>query len=173
MTDLHNPAAKPGIIQMFKMKNFLKQKLGITRDDVEGEIDPKKIAEAQQHIVNFGVLAEDKIQEFISLVIHDWEKMRDMPQGEERSRLAQAVYINAHEVHDLSGMCGHFLCADFAARLRDYIGQTDLSLKAQRVISQALVDAIQVCYSKEIKDSEDPRAAELKSMVHKAVEKYG
>ncbi len=173
MTRLENPAAKPGIIQVIRVTNFLKRKLGITFEDAEGEIPPDKVAEAEKCIKDCAGHAAEKMGEFIELVIQDWNKMRDMDLGDERTRIAQNIYINAHEIHDLAGLCGHDLCAYFGERLRDYIGQTDLSVNAQRVISQALVDAIQVVHMKEIKEIDDPSATELKAMVQKAIDKYG
>ena len=173
MTDFENPSAKPGTIQVIRIRNYLKQKLGIAYDKTEGEIAPQKIAEADKCIHDFAQLAAEKMDEFIALVVHDWDKMKDLDFGEERSKIAQNVFINAHEVHDLAGLCGHDLGAHFAEQLRDYICQSDLSLKAQRVISQALVDALQTVNAQEIKAIDDPRAAELKAMVQKAIDKYG
>ncbi len=173
MTELENPSARPGMIQMIRIQNFLKRKLGIKHDEIEGQIAPERIERAEKCIENCADLAASKMHEFIELVTQDWDAMKDLDLGEERTRISQDVFINAHEVHDLSGLCGHDLCAHFAEQLRDYIGKSDLSLKAQRVISQALVDAIQVTHTQDIKEIDDPRAAELKAMVQKAIDQYG
>ena len=69
-------------------------------------------------------------------------------------------------------MCGYGLIAYFAESLRDYIARTDLNLKAQVVIIQAHLDAMQMCHRKGFRTDAGPEAEELKKMVKMAIDKY-
>jgi uncharacterized protein YjaZ len=101
-----------------------------------------------------------------------WAEMRDMQDNEKRDELSKQIFTVSHEIKDIGSMCGYELIAYFAESLRDYISLAEPSLKAQRVIVQAHIDAMNVTHKRGIKSDGGPIADELKGMVRVAIEKY-
>lgn len=161
-------------VTLFKIKNSLKGKLGMEprRGDEPGHIDPEAIAEADKIIEKLCEECPSTIAAHLEDIQKFWVEMRDMPLSPEREDLAQKIFITSHEIKDLGSLCGYMLAAYFAESLRDFIGQTEMKLEAQRVIIQAHVDALQVVIKHGLNDEDDAAANELKTMVKIAVDKY-
>lgn len=169
------PKKKPGIeVEIFKIANSLKNKLVKRPADMaqEGHIDPSAIEEADRLIEALCKECPRSVGGFLDDLSAKWSKMKAMKQGEERNALSQEVFTLAHEIKDISSMCGYALIAYFAESLRDYVSQTQLSLDAQRVIIQAHIDAITVAHKKGLKDDGGASAEELKKVVKIAIDKY-
>ncbi len=162
-------------VELFKLKNRLKDKLGMQhsgRDDGPGHIDPEAIAEADRMIEKLCEECPATIAAHLEDMQGLWNEMKDMPRSTERDELSQKIFTISHEIKDLGSMCGYTLAAYFAESLRDFIGQTEMKLEAQRVIIQAHVDALHVVIKQDMKDADDSAANELKTMVKIAVDKY-
>lgn len=160
-------------VEMYKIANRLKERMGIRFKGVEqGFLDPETIAEADKLIATLCETCPQANTEHLQTLGELWDKMRDMPQSEERTELAQKIFTTAHEIKDLASMCGYELTAYFAESLRDYIARTDLNLKAQVVIIQAHLDALNVVNRQGVKNNAGPEAEQLKKMVKMAIEKY-
>lgn len=160
-------------VEMFKLANRLKSKLGmrIPGDD-PGFLDPKAIAEADKLIAALCAAGPETIAAQLEKLSSLWLAMREMPESPERAKISQQIFTVAHEIKDIGSMCGYELIAYFAESLRDYIGETKLSIEAQRVIIQAHMDAIQLINRRGITSDEIPEAEELKKMVRIAIAKY-
>lgn len=172
-TDADKSGAGGVKVELFKIANRLKQKLGIREEtDQPGHIDPDAIAEADKLIETLCEECPQAIAGYLEQLTEAWRKMRDMPQSPERNDVSQEILTLAHEIKDIGAMCGFVLAAHFAESLRDYIAQTELNLEAQRVIIQAHVDAMNVVNKQEIKEDAGPAAEELKAMVKVAIDKY-
>lgn len=170
-TPTNKGAAK---IEMFELVNRLKKKLGMqgARESDEGFIDPAAIEETDRMIEKMCEECPDTMAVHLEEIIKIWAEMKDMPRCPQRDELGQEVFTLAHEIKDLGAMCGHDLAAYFAESLRDYIIRTELKLEAQRVITQAHIDALQVVIKKGLKDEEGAAAAELKEMVKIAIDRF-
>lgn len=163
----------PGV-EKFELKNRLKDKLEIDHrsKNVEGQIDPAAVEEADQLIADMCANSHDNLTEQLTLLKEYWDEMKDMPDSGERDGVAQHVFTVAHEIKDIGAMCGYQLAAYFGESLRDFIGQTDLKLEAQRVIIQAHVDVLNIAIKKDIREDDSPAAEELKRMLKLAIDQY-
>ena len=89
-----------------------------------------------------------------------------------RQEKSEEIFTLSHEIKDIASLCGYALTAHFAESLRDYIAETALNLKNQKVIIQAHIDALTIVHKQNIKEDGGPAAEELKKMVKIAIEKY-
>lgn len=174
-----DPPLKRIRIEIYKLTNFLKTKMRenyssgtSSQNDVEGIIDPFKIAECDQLIAQSCENCLDSIGERLAQIIQKWGAMKDMPQSPERETIAQEIFTLAHDIKDISSMCGYSLCAYFAESLRDYIAEVSLNLSGQRVIIQAHIDAMNIVHKNNLKEDGGRAAEELKRMVKIAIDKY-
>ena len=159
-------------VRVYKLANRLRRKLGQESKNTEGQIDEAAIAEADKLIEVLCAQCPATIAGHLENINIHWAKMRDMPESPERDELAQGIFTLAHEIKDVASMCSYMLVSYFAESLRDYISKTELNVKAQRVIVQAHIDAMQTCHRQGLKDDGGPLADELKSLVKLAVDKY-
>lgn len=167
-------SGSPGItVEIFKLANRLKDKLGIQAKNMPpGHIASEAVEEADKLIAALCIECPETIAAHLKTLTVLWEEMRDMNESQERKELAQEIFTLAHEIKDVGSMCHYGLLAYFAESLRDYIGQTDINMEAQRVIIQAHVDAMMLVHKKNIKDDGGLQAEELKKMVKIAIGKY-
>ena len=167
---------KPGSgikVEIFKLANHLKARMGIRFEKQDtGFLDPEAIAEADKAIAVMCETSHETITKLLEDLNAQWLAMRDMPESTARIEIAQNVFTLAHEIKDIGSMCGYDLAAHFAESLRDYIVKTELSIRAQIVICQAHIDAIQAVIHKDLRREAGPEAEELKKMVKIAIEKY-
>lgn len=160
---------------IYKLANRLKHKLGIRLNtENPGYIDPEALEKGDTLIEKLCAECPQTIAAHLENLVSKWEEMRTMPESGEREAVAQDIFTLAHEIKDIGSMCGYTLSAFFAESLRDYIAKTELSLRAQQVIIQAHVDALQFVYRQGFKTEEEagPAAEELKKMVKVAIDKY-
>ena len=161
-------------IQVIVVKSSIKQRaIGIHgHESDEGFIPPELIEEAEQEVqklcVNCATVMESNLAKLNDL----WSKMRDLPASDERTQISNDIFFLAHEMKDVSAMCGYPLISYFSESLRDYINKAELSMKAQKVIVQAHLDAIMVVHHKGYKTDAGAATEELKTMVKKAIEQY-
>ncbi len=161
-------------VEIFKIANRLKQKLGIRPSgfSADGHIDASAIEEADRLIEVLCQECPSSIGGFLHDLSDKWSKMKTMDDGPERQEIGREVFTISHEIKDISAMCGYDLIAHFAESLRDYVDQTELSLDAQRIIIQAHIDAITVAHKQSLKESGGDMAEELKKLVKIAIDKY-
>ncbi|MEM6780970.1 MAG: hypothetical protein AAF569_03815 [Pseudomonadota bacterium] len=161
-------------IQLIELPNRLLDKMGLVKkDDLNvGQVDPKGIAEAERMVENLKKECPAAISGYLEELTKAWEDMRDLPDNDERAELSERIFTLAHEIKDLAVLSDAHLTAYFSESLRDYIGETELNLEAQRVIIQAHVDAMTVVNKQQLKDAEGEMAEELKGMVKIAIDKY-
>lgn len=161
-------------VEKFELKNRLKEKLDMDHrgKHVEGQIAPDAVEEADRLIADMCANSHENLSEQLALLKEHWDEMKDMPDSGERDGVAQQVFTVAHEIKDIGAMCGYQLAAYFGESLRDFIGQTDLKLEAQRVIIQAHVDVLNIAIKKDIREDDSPAAEELKRMLKLAIDQY-
>lgn len=160
-------------IYIFEGDNPLRGKLGLLpSDQMEGQIDPEAIKQADALIQELCQDCSDKIGKHLEEMEELWAEMKEMGDTPKRKKLSEQIFVHAHEIKNWGAMCDYPLSAFFAESLRDYIHDTELSLEAQRVIIQAHVDALHVVNKQGLRDEEEPLALELKEQVQIAVEKY-
>ena len=159
-------------VKVYNLANRLRRKLGQDAKGPEGQIAAAAIAEADKLIEALCQQCPTTIAGHLESLGAFWLAMRDMPQGPERDELAKKIFTVAHEIKDVSSMCNYTLISYFAESLRDYIDRTELNVKAQRVIVQAHIDAMQTSHRQGLKDDGGPLADELKALVKIAVDKY-
>lgn len=160
-------------VEIFKIANRLKEKLGLqAKNTPPGHIDSDAIKEADKLIKALCSECPETIAAHLKTLNGLWDEMRDMPDSQERKESGQEIFTLSHEIKDVGSMCGYTLLAYFAESLRDYIGQTELNMDAQRVIIQAHMDAMTLVHKQDIKDDAGAQAEELKKMVKIAIEKY-
>ncbi|MBI1301245.1 MAG: hypothetical protein GC137_06250 [Alphaproteobacteria bacterium] len=165
---------KPNTVQIFKpVHNILKSKLGIRRPSEEpGHIAEEKVAKAEALIQEMCANCHDTLSEQISILIRLWVEIQKMPENDARAEKTQEIFTIAHEIKDISSLCGYGLAAHFGESLRDYISKTSMNLNNQRIIIQAHVDALNTVHKNNLRDDGGPIAEELKKKVKIAIEKY-
>ncbi len=161
-------------VEIIALSNTLKRKMGLKPDDTsEGFIDPEAVKGADDLVKTLCEECHSAIAGVFANLNEKWHVMRDMPKDSpDRPAISEEVFILSHEIKDIGSMCGYNLIAHFAESLRDYIDETELNLKAQRVIIQAHIDAIQLAHKQDLKDDDGPAATELKKIVKLAIEQY-
>ncbi len=160
-------------VEIYKLANHLKGLMGMRfQNQAEGFLAPEAIEAADKLIAALSADCPRMIAEHLEKLAGLWKKMKEMPSSPERTDLSEQIFTLAHEIKDMGAMCGYTLIAYFAESLRDYIGRTDLNLKAQVVIIQAHVDAMQIVHRQGYKEEAGPEAEELKKMVKVAIDKY-
>jgi hypothetical protein len=166
-------AAKTPRVEMYKLANRLKAKLGFgPKDDKAGYLAPEAIAEAEALIKSLCENSQETISKCLVDLEETWNKMQTMEAGTDRAAVSHQVFTLAHEIKDIGSMCGYKLVAYFAESLRDYIEQTQLNLKAQKIIIQAHIDAMKTAHHKNLREDGGPAADELKAIVKIAIDKY-
>ena len=160
-------------IEIYKLVNRLKPRMGVRFEKQEsGFLDDSIIAEADKLIAEVCETSPQVIEQHLGNLTALWMEIREKPVSPERNEASQKIFTLAHEIKDIGAMCGYELLAYFAESLRDYIGRTDLNLKAQIVITQAHIDAMQTVHRLGVRKDAGPQAEELKKMVKMAIEKY-
>ena len=171
MTDEKNEDVKINVYS--HQQNPLKNKLGIripTNED--GHLAPDDIQEADKLIAKMCVGCEDTIAQQLKHISTIWDDMQKAENADLRNEKSKEIFTCAHEIKDIGALCGYTLAAHFAESLRDYISETALNLKNQRIIIQAHVDAMNAVHKGKLKEDGGPIADELKKMVKIAIEKY-
>jgi hypothetical protein len=160
-------------VEIYKLANRLKERLGSRyKDQEEGFIAPEAIEEADKLISNLCVNCPKTISGHLDTLGQLWDRMRALPQSDERAALSGEIFTLAHEIKDVGAMCGYDLLSYFAESLRDYIGRTELNIEAQMIIIQTHIDTMQMVHRRGIKKDESTEAEELKRLVRHAIEKY-
>lgn len=161
-------------IKVYKQqRNKLKDKLGLRSPNEEpGEIEDKAIEEADKLISDLCSGCLDTVNNNLVALMTIWKEMQVCESQEARDNKALQIFTLAHEIKDVSSLCGYKLAAFFAESLRDYIAETAYDLKNQKVIIQAHIDALKVVIAKDIKADAGDAAEELKKMVKVAISKY-
>lgn len=163
------------IVEIYKMRNSLKDKLGalrIHKNEDEGHLAEEQIDEANALIADLCANCINDIGANLDKLNAAWKEMQDLPNGDAREEKSQEIFTHAHEIKDIASLCGYTLAAHFAESLRDYIAETALNLKNQRIIIQAHIDALSVVHKGDLKEDGGPAAEELKKMVKVAIQKY-
>lgn len=172
MTDEPNNE-NPAINVYNHRQNPLKNKLGIrvpTNED--GHLAPEDIKEADKLIAKMCLGCEDNIAQQLEKIADLWTDMQKAENTDIRNEKAQEIFTCTHEIKDIAALCGYTLAAHFAESLRDYISETALNLKNQRIIIQAHIDAMNAVHKGKLKEDGGPIADELKKMVKIAINKY-
>lgn len=161
------------MVQVYKLTNHLKARMGARFKEQEtGFLPPEAIAEADNAIAQLCETSHETMTNLLAGLAAAWEGMRVMEASVEREAMAQRIFTLAHEVKDVGAMCGYDLASYFAESLRDYIGKAEMNIKAQVIIIQAHMDALQIVIGQNIKTDAGPKAEELKRMVKVAIDKY-
>lgn len=161
-------------VEIYRLANRLKRRMGAQYEKQEqaGFLAPEAIAEADKLIAALCETSNDTMNALLAQLAAEWDRMRQLDPSLERDAAAQKIFTTAHEIKDIGEMCGYELAAHFAESLRDFIAMTELSIKAQIIIIQAHIDALQIVIRQDIKTDAGPKAEELKRMVKMAVDKY-
>jgi len=161
-------------VELFKLPNRLREKLALDQrsEHVQGQIDPAAIEEADAIIAELCANCQETFEAHLATLKGLWDEMKDMPDSGARDELSQQVFTTAHEIKDLGAMCGYPLAAYFGESLRDFVGQTDLKLAAQRVIIQAHVDVLKIAITQGLREDDSPQAQELQKMLKIAIDQY-
>lgn len=159
-------------VRVYHRVNRLRIKTAGKAEGPPGQVDPERIRKADEFIGKLCADCRTLLSTPLTRLSTRWEVMRALPEGEERRKIAEELFLLAHEIKDVGGMCGYALLAHFAESLRDYVVETDLALEARRVIVQAHVDALQAVFRTDLKEDSVPEAEALKVAVRQAIEKY-
>lgn len=161
-------------VEIYKLTNRLKGLMGarFQNQKEEGFLAPESIEAADKIIQEMCADCPERIAAHLEKLSTLWGQMKAMEGSPKREEISEQIFTLSHEIKDMGAMCGFALIAYFAESLRDYIGRTDLNLKAQVVIIQAHVDAMQIVHRQGYKAEAGPEAEELKKMVRVAIDKY-
>ncbi len=161
-----------GKIEIINVQNSLKKRaVGIHRKESDqGFIDPELIEAAEKEITKSCSTCQDIIYKNYQELIIVWKGLRASQTSMTKKEAFEKLFLIAHEIKDISSICGYDLIAYFAESLRDFINKTDLTDKAQTIIIQAHIDAIQALQDLNIKTDDGGKTNELKNMVQKAID---
>ena len=160
-------------VEILHRINHLKRKAGgDPHNDKEGRISENAIKEADRQIERFCGNCPKVVRESLDTLITCWQELKAVENTEKKKSLAQDIFTKAHQIKDVGSMCGYLLISDFGESLRDYILETKLDQNAHEKIIQAHIDVMMIAYRDNIKDDGGPVAAELRSLLQKAIEKY-
>ena len=168
------PETQEGVVHVLTPKyNLLKNKAGnrINMKD-NGFIEDNKIQAAEDLITDLCEGSREKLEEQIGLLSELWKAIQEMPDNAARKEKTNDIFTIAHEIKDIAALCGYDLIAHFSESLRDYIAETTINLKNQRIIIQAHINALSTVLKHDIADEAHPVAEELKKKVKIAIEKY-
>ncbi len=168
------PEKSDGTVEIFTPKyNLLRNKAGARINTNEpGFIDDEKVEAADELINKLCVNSKEKLEEQIGILAKFWKNIQEMPDNTQRTEKTKEIFTIAHEIKDISSLCGYHLIAHFSESLRDYIAETSVNLKNQRIIVQAHIDALSTVIKVGTSDKTDVFAEELKEKVKIAIEKY-
>ena len=153
--------------------NLLKNKAGLRNNmKLSGFIDDKKIAAADEVIAKACMTCEQELKKQIGTLTELWDCIQKLPESDERKDKSQEIFTIAHEIKDISSLCGHSLISHFAESLRDYVGEVAMNMKNQHIIIQAHINALSTVLKTGVSDETDPIAQELKEKVKIAIEQY-
>jgi AraC-like DNA-binding protein len=158
-------------IKLFNITNRLKKKLGGEgQHEGEGFLDPDLIAAADRLIDEMCDECSVSIGALITTLTGHWGDFTSVvrPTDDDVREYAEQIFIVAHEIKDISAMCGYTLISYFAESLRDYVAEVDLRLTPCRIIVTAHIDAIVLSHKRGVKEDHGERAQELKDAVKKA-----
>lgn len=160
--------AKESDVEIHYRVNKLKMKAGADMEDGAGFIDGKDIRSAQAYIDSKN---EDYTDE-VHTMLNDLEKIwGTLSQGEDEDMLT-AMYHKSNHIKDLAGTYSYALMLHFAKSLREFIEVLDVANDAHKTIVRAHIDVMWVVFHEKLKDSEDEKAQELKTIVVQAIEKH-
>jgi len=168
------PEESENAVKILKPKyNLLKNKTG-ARININnpGFIEEEKIKAADALIAGLCEGSGEKLEEQIKVLTELWKNIQELPDDTQRKEKTQEIFTIAHEIKDISSLCSYNLIAHFAESLRDYIAETSINLKNQRIIIQAHINALSTVLKHNISDETDAVAEELKSKVKIAIDKY-
>ncbi|HRC27434.1 MAG TPA: hypothetical protein PKX87_08400 [Alphaproteobacteria bacterium] len=172
---MNNSDSAPGgdnDVRVFHRINRLRIKTAGKAEGAPGQVDPERIRKADEFIGKLCADCRTLLSLPLEKLVAGWGEMKGLPDGEARKAMAERLFLLAHEIKDVGGMCGYALLAYFAESLRDYVMETTLAIDAHRVIVQAHVDALQAVFKADLKDPSFPEAEALKVAVRQAIEKY-
>ncbi|MFN3827198.1 MAG: hypothetical protein ACK4NR_06180 [Micavibrio sp.] len=159
-------------VEVFHRINRLKLKTGANVHDGPGFIDLHAVKRAQGIIEKKQSIYPKVVKESLQNLTEAWESFKKTEDQEERRQYAERIYHTANHIKDLAATFDYGLMQHFALSLRDFAERIDVNRPQHLVIVQAHCDVMNVVYSENIKDQGGEKAAELKMIVAKAVEKY-
>src|SRR4051812_33565175 len=122
MSDPNKPGSSGAKVEIIKLANKLKDRMGYQyKDQEEGFLAPETIEEAEKLIAALCINCPKELAQNLDKLTAVWAKMKAMPDSPARSELAKDIFTLSHEIKDIGSMCGYDLIAYFAESLRDYI----------------------------------------------------
>jgi hypothetical protein len=158
-------------VQIFHRRNKLKLKAG-TESEAPGFIDPAAIQRAQATIDEKEKHSRDEMGESLARLNAAWqEALKKSNAGEARQEIDR-LYNYANNIKDLAETYDYYLMTHFSESLRDFCEKIDIRNEAHHTIVQAHIDVMQISWHDNIKDEDGLKAAELKDIVARAIDKY-
>lgn len=160
-------------VEVYNRVNRLKLKAGAGLNEGPGKLDPEAVKRADSVVIKMSSLYPAEIKNMLTVLTREWEEVKALPEGGDRTGHAEKLSNTANQIKDLGTTFGYNLMGYFGESLRDYILETDLSRKEHFIIVQAHIDVMMVAFRENLKDDDGgAMAEELKKMVHVAIEKY-
>ena len=161
-------------VEIVDLGNRLKQKIMQRPDDKAGYLDPDAVQKAEKLIEDLCHDGEQTINDLLAQIQeHSHQLINDQVSTDEKRESVLNVFLLAHEIKDIAGMCKFHLTSYFAESLRDYVEGSEMNVKEQLIIMQAHIDAMIACQKMGLREKGTPEAQELKAMVKKAIEQHG
>lgn len=153
--------------------NRLKRKAGSdSSDERAGFIDPKAVKRAQESIDVQAVRYSGEVKTALKSLDDTWKKLKEEKDATTSAALSKQLYNYANNIKDMAETFGYSLMDHFGKSLRDFSRNLNVENKAHHVIVQAHIDVMWIAFKENIKDQGGEKAAELKLIVAKAIEKY-
>jgi hypothetical protein len=148
-------------------------KAGGGLNDGPGKLDQSAIDRADSVVRSMSSLYPKEIKNILSVLNKEWAELKETEEGARNRELVEKISNTANHVKDLASTFGYDLMSYFGESLRDYILETELSMKEHYIIVQAHIDVMMVAFRENLKDDDGgPVAVELKKVVRQAIQKY-
>lgn len=163
----------PDEVQVVHRINRLKQKvLDESSQEAAGYVDSALIRKAQRVIEGSQALYMKHAKTTLDELAEIWRSLKNKTSSEAAADV-QHLGVVSNRLMDMASTYEYDLMSYFAMSLRDFTEKLNLSRQPHHVIVQAHIDVMWIAYNEKLKGEKGKKAEELKTIVNKAIEKFG
>lgn len=153
--------------------NRLKEKVLDERSQgATGFIDSALIKKAQGVVERSHEVYTKEAHSALDLLVSVWSRLKNGTSQDVSGDIGELCKLS-NRLKDMSSTYGYDLLSHFGESLRDFSERLDISRRAHQVIVQAHIDVMWIAFNEKLRDMEGKKAEELKTIVSKAIEKFG
>lgn len=177
-SDKNNDAVNPQEnadeqVEVFHRVNKLKIRAGLSAtDDSVFRIEKERIERAEAVVESKASLYPVEVKNVLKALDKAWTEAKAAGKPEKARPQLEKLFHKANQIKDLASTFNYVLMQHFGSSLRDFVEKLDIENPNHLVIVQAHIDVMWMVLNENIKDEGGAKAAELKAIVARAIEKY-